>query len=151
MDGYDNYIKTKLDIIMCKHKCEMIFCINFVVFSFLLFSCLVSEMNTLEYSALKKITPSQWKSIRFLLNHENISITMTNQIKTKIFYRYSGWAIYQAIQFKKFHKHKTRNVALKDLTIHSQIGLYKAVKNITENIYFILMSISTFKVNCSKV
>jgi RNA polymerase sigma factor (sigma-70 family) len=84
-------------------------------------------MNTLEYTS-KNITPMQWKSIRFLLTHANTSASMTNQIKTKIFYRYSGWALYQAIQFKKFHKHKTRNIALKDLTMYSQIGLYKAVK-----------------------
>lgn len=106
----------------------MIFCINFVLFSFFLFLGLGSVMEGLEYSSIKNITPMQWKSIRFLLTHANTSVSMTNQIKTKIFYRYSGWAIYQAIQFKKFHKHKTRNIALKDLTMHSQIGLYKAVK-----------------------
>lgn len=106
----------------------MIFCINFVVFSFFLFLGLVSVIETLEYSSVKNITPMQWKSIRFLLTHVNTSVSMTNQIKTKIFYRYSGWALYQAILFKKFHKHKTRNIALKDLTMYSQIGLYKAVK-----------------------
>jgi len=112
-------------IVLCS---EMNFCINFVIFSFFFFSSLVSVTETLEYTSVKNITPMQWKSIRFLLTHANASVSMTNQIKTKIFYRYSGWAIYQAIQFKKFHKHKTRNIALKDLTMHSQIGLYKAVK-----------------------
>ena len=106
----------------------MIFCINFVVFSFFLFLGLVSVIKTLEYTSVKNITPAQWKSIRFLLTHENTSVSMTKQIKTKIFYRYSGWALYQAIQFKKFHKHKTRNITLKDLTMYSQIGLYKAIK-----------------------
>lgn len=105
----------------------MIFCINFVVFSFFLFLGLVSVMKGMKYTS-KNITPMQWKSIRYLLTHANTSTSMTNQIKTKIFYRYSGWAIYQAIQFKKFHKHKTRNITFKDLTMYSQIGLYKSVK-----------------------
>jgi RNA polymerase sigma factor (sigma-70 family) len=63
------------------------------------------------------------------------------QITNKILYlSYEKWAIKKAIEFKKYHYFKCKNVNINDLIISSKFALFQSIKKYNGNSKFIYFS-----------
>jgi hypothetical protein len=74
------------------------------------------------------------------LKNPSLDINKRNSINKILFYSYEKWAIKKAIEFKKFHYHKCKNIVLDDLIVASKVGLYKSVKKYNGKTTFIFFS-----------
>lgn len=80
------------------------------------------------------------KLIVNLIKNPSLDINKRNYINKILFYSYEKWAIKKAIEFKKFHYYKCKNIILDDLIVASKVGLYKSIKKYNGNTTFIFFS-----------
>jgi len=101
-----------------------------MIYSFLFFSCIIRSIFSLNLSN------NQWQNIRSLLLHPKTTIPMKKQIENILFTKYQTWTIHQAYLFKRYHRHKCRNINIEDLILYSLQGLQIAVKKYDGSSYF---------------
>ena len=73
------------------------------------------------------LTTHQWTSISNLLSHPGLTHTMKTRVQCEIFYKYRGWAIHKAYQYKKHNYSLCKNIPLDSLSWYTTMGLYKAI------------------------
>jgi RNA polymerase sigma factor (sigma-70 family) len=99
-------------------------------------------INLINYNFLYSLYLSsyQLKLIVNLIKNPSLNINQRNCINKILFYSYDKWAIKKAIEFKKFHHHKCKNIVLDDLIFASKLGLYKSIKKYNGKTTFIFFS-----------
>ena len=78
-------------------------------------------------SLSRYLNKSQFKVLNDIIITNNCKICKY-KIEQILYKCFEGWAINQAYEFKKLHKHKCSNIFIDDLIISSKIGLLKSVK-----------------------
>ena len=86
------------------------------------------------------LSPYQMKLIVNLIKNPSLDTKQRNYVNKILFYSYEKWAIKKAIEFKKFHYHKCKNIVLDDLIVASKVGLYKSVKKYNGKTTFLFFS-----------
>lgn len=102
------------------------------MYSLLFFSCIIQILSIFSLN----LSNNQWQNIRLLLQHPKTTIPMKKQISQILFTKYRTWTIHQAYVFKRYHRHKCRNINIEDLTLYSLQGLQIAVKKYNGSSYF---------------
>lgn len=74
--------------------------------------------------------------IQNIIQHPKTTTIMREKIRHILFTKYQTWTIHQAYLFKRYHRHKCRNINIKDLTLYSLQGLQIAVKKYDGSSYF---------------
>jgi DNA-directed RNA polymerase specialized sigma subunit len=78
--------------------------------------------------------------IKNLIKKKNMNIYQRDKINKILYNYYENWAIKQALEFKKLHYFKCKNLNKDDLIVSSKFGLFKAIKNYNGNSSFIYFS-----------
>jgi len=74
----------------------------------------------------KNLSIEQWRLMKTILKHPKTTFKMRSTVTKIIYSKYESWALHKAYKFKKFHKHKCRNININDLILYSLEGLKKA-------------------------
>jgi RNA polymerase sigma factor (sigma-70 family) len=74
------------------------------------------------------LSPKQWSSIRYILQHPKTTPDLREKTNKIIYEKYEGWACYQAVKFKKRHPYLCRHIPRKEIEVFAMHGLDKAVK-----------------------
>lgn len=83
----------------------------------------------------------QIRTINNLIQNPEIKIKEREIINTILYKSYEKWAIKKAIDFKKLHNYKCRNINNEELFLSSKIGLFKSIKKYNGKYNFINYSI----------
>lgn len=73
------------------------------------------------------IPKNSWDKIQKIIQQTEKSSPLRKKVNDLLYRSFEHWAIHQAYEFKKFHKHKCRNIKLDDLILSSRIGLYRSI------------------------
>lgn len=84
-------------------------------------------VNGLRYQ--QNLSLQQWKLINSIIKHPTTPLPIKYKISNIIYTKYETWAIHKAYLFKRFHRHKCRNINIQDLILYSLEGLKKASIN----------------------
>jgi len=76
----------------------------------------------------KNLSREQWGLIQNCITNPGLTSYMKTRIHHILFSHYTTWAIHKAYVFKRFHKHKCRNIDITDLSLYGLIGLQNAIK-----------------------
>jgi hypothetical protein len=79
-------------------------------------------------------------SINNLIKNKNLNHEQRNIINKVLYLSYEKWAIKKAIEFKKFHRFKCKNICTDELILSGKIGLFKSIKIYNGNSPFIYFS-----------
>lgn len=91
-----------------------------------IFTCSLLINNVITHLIL---STSQYKQLIKFKNSPLIKLSDKNKIDL-VFYKYfEKYAIKKAVDFKKLHKFKCKNIPMDELIFSSRIGLYKAAKS----------------------
>ena len=82
----------------------------------------------------------QTKMIDNLIKSNSLDINQRNIINRVLFISYEKFAIKKAIEFKKLHSFKCKNIHKDELVLSSKIGLFKSIKKYNGNSSFINFS-----------
>jgi RNA polymerase sigma factor (sigma-70 family) len=63
-----------------------------------------------------------------------------NYIDKVLYKSYENYAVKKAVEFKKFHMHKCKNIVIDDLILASKVGLFKSIEKYNGNSSFIYFS-----------
>jgi hypothetical protein len=77
----------------------------------------------------KYLNCESWDIIKNCIINPKTDNSIRNKINNIIYYYYDDWTYYKAINFKKFHYNKCKNIPLVELYSYSNMGLLKAIKN----------------------
>lgn len=77
----------------------------------------------------KILSPTQWSQIRRLLQNPELTSDIKQKLQNVIYVHYKNWAIYKAMEFKKVHCFKCRNIKTNELSLYSIKGLVSAIRN----------------------
>lgn len=83
----------------------------------------------------------QMKTIVNLIKNPKLQTIQREKINKILYSCYLNFAIKKAVEFKKLHKHKCRNIKTDELIFSSKIGLFKSIEKYNGNYNF--MSYST--------
>ena len=75
----------------------------------------------------------QLKLINNLIKNKNLEQTQRLKINNLLYLSYEKWAIKKAMNFKKLHYYKCKNINTNEFLLSSKIGLFKAIKNYNGN------------------
>ena len=78
----------------------------------------------------------QFNLIVKLIKNPKLTTNQRNYINKVLYKSYENYAVKKAIDFKKFHMHKCKNIVLDDLIVSSKIGLYNSIKKYNGNSSF---------------
>ena len=87
---------------------------------------IVVEKQPLESSYLSTI---EWKTINYILNHNESTPELRNKVKNIIYNCYEGWAFSMVSIIKQKHWEKCGPIQLDELKLYGYIGLRKALIN----------------------
>jgi len=76
----------------------------------------------------KYLNNEQWNIIKGYIANPTTDINIRNKINKIIYNYYDDWSYYKALNFKKFHYNKCKNIPLIELYCYSNMGLLKAIK-----------------------
>jgi len=71
----------------------------------------------------------QLKLINNLIKNKNLEKEQRLKINNLLYLSYEKWSIKKAIDFKKLHYYKCKDININELTLSSKIGLFKAIQN----------------------
>jgi hypothetical protein len=72
------------------------------------------------------LSPKQMYSARGLLMNPTITQPQRESIQKILYNAHEKWAIKKAVEFKKFHRYKCRDISADELILSSKIGLLKS-------------------------
>ena len=75
------------------------------------------------------LNQKQKDQINSIIQHPKTPVYIRYKVYHILFSSYKNWAIYQAIQFKKLHKHKCRHIPYSECIYIALKGLYKSIIN----------------------
>lgn len=87
------------------------------VFIIMLFFALIETLH---------LTPKQMYSARGILMNPTITQTQRESIQKLLYTAHEKWAIKKAVEFKKFHHYKCRDISTNELVLSSKFGLLKS-------------------------
>lgn len=90
----------------------------------------------LSVKSFKLLINEQWKDIKVIIQNKNTPPFMREKINIILYEYYKDYALYKAMKFKKFHRHKCEHISLNDLYISSCKGLINSIKKYNGNSYF---------------
>lgn len=90
----------------------------------------------LSVKSFKFLINEQWKDIKVIIKNKNTPPFMREKINIILYKYHKNYALYKAIEFKKFHQHKCEHISLNDLYISSCKGLINSIKKYNGNSYF---------------
>lgn len=70
----------------------------------------------------------QWKRINDLIRRPDLSPEIRITINKVIYKHYCDWALYQTIEFKKYHYYKCKKIPLEELHLYCLEGLQKGIE-----------------------
>ena len=82
----------------------------------------------------------QMKTIDNLIKSKSLNFQQRTIINNILFASYEKYAIKKAIEFKKIHSFKCKNINTNELILCSKLGLFKSIKNYNGNYSFIRYS-----------
>jgi RNA polymerase sigma factor (sigma-70 family) len=100
----------------------------FRLFTIALFSFLSSLYSYTNFVSLVPLSQGQMSSIQKLLNHPGLTESMRQKINHVLYKKYETMAYWKAYQFKRFHQRKCQYISVGELSLYSQMGLYKAIQ-----------------------
>jgi len=86
-------------------------------------------LSTLYVCYCLHLTNNQINLVNNLIKSNKLSTIQRSKINKIMYISYEKWAIKKAIDFKKFHKHKCKNVDISELILSSKFGLFKSIQN----------------------
>ena len=86
------------------------------------------------------LTRQQFFLINNLIKNKNLHINQRNIINKILYLSFEKLSVKKAIEFKKYHYHKCKNLNIDDLIISSKMGLYKSIQKYNGNSNFIYFS-----------
>ena len=72
------------------------------------------------------LSPTEMYCARGLLMSPRLTQDQRSSIQNLLYVTHEKWAIKKAVEFKKFHYYKCRDISTEDLVINSKIGLLKS-------------------------
>jgi len=105
-----------------------------------LINILFNLLNLLILSQCLHLTKYQFNLINNLIKNNNLSITKREIINKILFCAFEKLSIKKAIEFKKYHYYKCKDININDLIISSKFGLFKSIKKYNGNSNFIYFS-----------
>ena len=105
---------------------------NYIILYFILITLL--SVNSLH------LTNQQINKINYLIKSKSLNLNQRNIINNILFISYEKYAIKKAIEFKKLHYFKCKNINTDELILCSKLGLFKSTKNYNGNFNFITYS-----------
>jgi len=86
------------------------------------------------------LTNNQINLVNNLIKSNKLSTIQRSKINKIMYISYEKWAIKKAIDFKKFHKNKCKNVDISELILSSKFGLFRSIQNYNGNTLFTYFS-----------
>ena len=86
------------------------------------------------------LTKYQFNLIHNLIKKKNLSIEQRETINKILYLSFEKLSVKKAIEFKKYHYHKCKNINIEDLIISSKFGLFKSIQKYNGNSNFIYFS-----------
>ena len=93
----------------------------------------IQTTTTNTFSKTDMLNKEQQVQIRNLLNNKNLSNSMKKKIHYILYVKYEKIAFFTAYQFKEKNYYKCKYISLRELSLYSKIGLYKAIQNYNPN------------------
>lgn len=75
-----------------------------------------------------------------LIKNPNLNLNQREKINYILYKSYEKWAIKKAVEFKKYHYYKCKNIDKNELILYSKLGLFKSIKKYNGNSSFIYFS-----------
>ena len=95
----------------------------------LLFIFLINECYSYRVFRNKILNLNQLETIKKLIINTDKNSQIRIKLNKIIYLYYDDWSYNKAIEFKKFHYYKCKNIPLIELYSYSNFGLCKAIKN----------------------
>jgi hypothetical protein len=95
----------------------------------LLFIFLINECYSYRVFRNKVLNLNQLETIKKLIINTDKNSQIRIKLNKIIYLYYDDWSYNKAIEFKKFHYYKCKNIPLIELYSYSNFGLCKAIKN----------------------
>jgi len=86
------------------------------------------------------LSRQQLYSIRGLLLRSPLNEEQRASLQNLLYVTHEGWAVKQAVQFKKMHPYKCRNISTEELVLSGKFGLLKSSKRYNGRTTFIRFS-----------
>jgi hypothetical protein len=86
------------------------------------------------------LSPFQINLIIDLVKNPRLTINQRKYINKVLYTSYEKYAVKKAVEFKKFHIHKCKNILIDDLILSSKVGLFKSIKKYNGNSSFTYFS-----------
>jgi hypothetical protein len=83
------------------------------------------------------LTKDQFYLINNLIKKNNLSIKQRETLNKILYLSFEKLSIKKAIEFKKYHYHKCKNINIDDLIVSSKFGLFKSIQKYNGNSNFI--------------
>ena len=96
---------------------------------FLLFLIFIYKCYAYHKFKNKFLDLNQWEMINKIIINTDKNSEMRKKINKIIYMYYNDWSYCKAIEFKKFHYYKCKNIPLLELYLYSNSGLLKAITN----------------------
>ena len=96
----------------------------FILFIFFIYQCSSSRIFINKF-----LNSKQWVTINKLILNTDKNSEIRIKLNKIIYTYYDNWSYIKALEFKKFHYYKCKNIPLIELYSYSNLGLFKAIKN----------------------